>query len=485
MFRYFQGNQSVLMIGLDFGSTTSRAMVACAHLERNPVSERMELGEPELLYRSKAILTPFEHGKLCPERIDQCIDRWLLESGIDTEQLFSGGAIVTGLAAEKENAHIIARSVREKVSHAIVATADDPCMESWLAFMGNSLKLSRANAEVPVINLDIGGGTTNPALGIDGNVLSSGSYYIGARHFQFEPGTYRLLEISNHGEQLLKQLNLVLRPGEECSPESIERIVSYYVQGLEAIVSGDQGWFDTDVGKPLCQVAFQANLPETASRTTSAAIIFSGGVGELLYQYSQTESLPGTTAFGDLGVDLCKGIAQSEILSRSVTRFVPEYQGRATVYGLALHSAELSGNTLYMPNPEQLPVNDLPIVARLALDADEESITQSIQLARKTNSGGCIRIMLKNDNYPGFKELKLFGERFASVLESVNFPEALPLLLLVPKDFGKAIGSYASRWGKLPINLMAVDEVPDRKAGFVSLGKVKNFVIPVYFYGMH
>lgn len=39
--------------------------------------------------------------------------------------------------------------------------------------------------------------------------------------------------------------------------------------------------------------------------------------------------------------------------------------------------------------------------------------------------------------------------------------------------------------GKLPVNLMAVDEVPDRKAGFVSLGKVKNFVIPVYFYGMH
>lgn len=86
------------------------------------------------------------------------------------------------------------------------------------------------------INLDIGGDTINPVLNIDGNVISSGCYYIGARHFQFEPGTYRLLDISNHGRQLLKQLNLVLTMGEECSQSTIQRIVSHYVQGLEAMV---------------------------------------------------------------------------------------------------------------------------------------------------------------------------------------------------------------------------------------------------------
>ncbi|WBA84319.1 ethanolamine ammonia-lyase reactivating factor EutA [Endozoicomonas sp. GU-1] len=468
-----------MMIGLDFGSTTSRAMIASAYLERNPITERMELGKPELIYRSDAILTPFEEGELCTEAINNCLEQWLAESGIDCDQLFSGGVIITGLAAEKQNARAIACSVREKVNQAIVATADDPCMESWLAFMGNSLELSRATPEVPFINLDIGGGTTNPALGIDGNVIESGCYYIGARHFQFAPGTYRLLEVSNHGQQLLEQLNLQLSIGDECSQNNIDQIVRYYIRALEAMVTGDHHWFDQGDGQQLCQVAFQPD----AHALRRAAITFSGGVGELLYQYAATGQLPDITAFGDLGVDLCKAIADSEILCRNIAHYIPEYQGRATVYGLALHSAELSGNTLFMPKPEQLPVNDLPIVARLNLDADENRIRRAIELARKTHNGGCIRITLKDDNYPSFKELKGFGEKLAEMLS--GFPQELPLLLLVPKDFGKVIGNYASHWGKLPVNLMAVDEVPDRKAGFVSLGKVKNFVIPVYFYGMH
>lgn len=470
-----------MMIGLDFGSTTSRAMIASARLERNPMTERMELGDPELVYRSDAILTPFENGELCTETINKCLDQWLQESRIDCEQLFSGGVIITGLAAEKQNAQAIARSVREKVNQAIVATADDPCMESWLAFMGNSLELSRTAPDTPIINLDIGGGTTNPALGIDGNVIESGCYYIGARHFQFEPGTYRLLEISNHGQQLLDQLKVQLTVGKECSKDNIDQIIGHYIQGLEAMVLGNHQWFEHDENEQLCQVAFQPD----SSIAKKSAFTFSGGVGELLYHYSATGELPTTTAFGDLGVDLCKAIASSDILCRSLTQFIPEYKGRATVYGLALHSAELSGNTLFMPKPEQLPVNDLPIVARLSLDADEDLIKRAIKLAKKTHNGGCIRITLQNDAYPGFKELKSFGERLAESIEFSAFPSDLPLVLLVPKDFGKVIGSYASRWGKLPVNLMAVDEVPDRKAGFVSLGKVKNFVIPVYFYGMH
>ncbi|MGI2029422.1 ethanolamine ammonia-lyase reactivating factor EutA [Endozoicomonas acroporae] len=97
-----------MMIGLDFGSTTSRAMIASAYLERNPITERMELGKPELIYRSDAILTPFEEGELCTEAINNCLEQWLAESGIDCDQLFSGGVIITGLAAEKQNALAIA-----------------------------------------------------------------------------------------------------------------------------------------------------------------------------------------------------------------------------------------------------------------------------------------------------------------------------------------------------------------------------------------
>ena len=479
--KHLSGDKSVLMIGLDFGSTTSRAMIASAQLERNQITGRIQLGHPKLIYRSEAILTPFQKDNLCISSIDSCLDQWLADSGIDSQSLFAGGVIITGLAAEKENAFSIARCVRERINQAIVATANDPCMESWLAFMGNSLELSRAEPHRPIINLDIGGGTTNRALGLNGNITLSGCYYIGARHFRFEPGSYRLTHVSKQGIKVAQALNIHVTPGTELDKQAINLLVDYYVSGLEAIVTGHTAWLNSCPGRELCQRPFELSPSQIKQ---SPIITFSGGVGELLYQFANTGELPETTVYGDLGVDLCQGIAQSQTLCRNLYTHVPEYGGRATVYGLTLHSAELSGNTLFMPNPEQLPVNDLPIIARLALDADRETMIQAIDLASKSHNGACIRVTLINNDYPRFQELKQFGEQLAEIIELYQYPPALPLLLLVPKDFGKVIGNYTSRWGKLPANIMAVDEVPDRNAGFVSLGKVRNYVIPVYFYGM-
>ena len=53
--------------------------------------------------------------------------------------------------------------------------------------MGNCQSLSRSHPQMPFVNLDIGGGTTNLAVGIDGRVVGTGCLMVGARHFQFNP----------------------------------------------------------------------------------------------------------------------------------------------------------------------------------------------------------------------------------------------------------------------------------------------------------
>ena len=62
----------------------------------------------------------------------------------------------------------------------MIATAGDPALESWLAFMGNCHALSLAKPGVPIVNIDVGGGTTNLALGIDGQVVAAGALHVGA-----------------------------------------------------------------------------------------------------------------------------------------------------------------------------------------------------------------------------------------------------------------------------------------------------------------
>jgi ethanolamine utilization protein EutA len=58
-------------------------------------------------------------------------------------------------------------------------------------------------------------------------------------------------------------------------------------------------------------------------------------------------------------------------------------------------------------------------------------------------------------------------------------------VLLVTGNVGKTLGQYASRWGASTVNLVAIDEIPDRRAHFASVGRMCENAVPVSFYGLH
>lgn len=478
------------MIGLDFGSTTSSAMIASAALGFNSITGRMAFGTPNITYRSNLVFTPFDHENIDDIRLSQYLDQWITESGVHREKIFAGGAIITGIAGKQANANAIARMVRARIGEAIIATADDPRLESWLAFMGSCYTLSRSHPETVFINIDIGGGTTNPALGINGNVISTGCFFVGARHLQFEPGTYRLIGISFYGRQLLNYLEIDKTIGDSLDSLEIDTILDFYVSALEAVVSADSSFFTFETERLLQQVPFQLNqtVPE-------AVITFSGGVGELIYKFSRGEAVPEMTFYGDLGIDFALRILRSPRLSAHVRTLVPTYMGRATIYGLAVHSTEVSGTTIFVSNPGLLPCRDMPVVARLTLNADRETIAHALTLALRSRKGACIQVFenvssSRQESANGRKvhtslaEVQGFAARLAENWERSKCVADKPLVLLVPGNYGHALGNYASDWGRSPAKLIVIDEIPDRHAHFVNIGCMHNNVVPVTFYGM-
>ena len=80
--------------------------------------------------------------------------------------------------------------------------------------MGNCHALSKSHPTTPILNLDIGGGTTNLALGLDGQVLATGCLFVGARHFEFAPGGYTLKRLSPYATALLEHLKIGSRLGD-------------------------------------------------------------------------------------------------------------------------------------------------------------------------------------------------------------------------------------------------------------------------------
>src|SRR3989449_780855 len=377
----------LLLIGLDFGSTTSSAIISQARVLRNCSTGRFELGRRSVVYRSMLTFTPFTNNLIDEQILAGHLDRWLRESGVTPGNFTSGGVIITGLAAQKANVAAIEALVKQRIGDGLFAVAEDPCLESWLAFMGSCLALSWAEPEAHFLNLDIGGGTTNLAMGINGDVFRCGGLYAGARHFQFIPGTYRVTALSSYAVRLLE----------------------------------------------------------------------------------------------DLDIDLARRLIQSPMLSRHLRTHVPMNFGHATVYGLSLYGTQVSGTTPYLPDPAVLPLRDLPIVARLGMDASAEDVQQAVDMAGRGMRGGCIEIDGAGTDFGTVKKL---GTRLAAALRKTGFPSGRSLVLLVPQNVGKTVGSYASDWGRLPVKLIVIDELASRNSRFVSLGAMRDNVVPVSFYGM-
>lgn len=469
--------RSVSLVGLDFGSTTSSAVVASARLERRWATGRTELEGFEERYRSPFVFTPFRGDTLDLAGISALLDGWLAAAGVRAEELFGGGAILTGLAARRENAADLGRLVRARIGDAVMATADDPCLEAWMAFMGSAAALSRAQPDTPVLNLDIGGGTTNLALGLGGEVIRTGCLFIGARHIEVTPGSYQIVRLSEHARAVLAHLGIPKREGDALSPGEVQAVVDLQVARIEAEVDGREGALAAPVEKLLRQVALR--LPEGLPR---AALTFSGGVGELFYRHLRGEPLPETTRYGDLGIDLARRLLASPRLTEGAR--VPASTGRATSYGLLRHSTQISGPTLFLPRPEALPLTDVPIVRRLASSAPAEEIEAAVALARRSARGGCIEVHVEGRGPEVLKEL---GRRLSSALARENASPERPLVILLAANVGKALGGYITAWGRRPMNVLVLDEIAPlgQDAQFVQIGRMRGDVVPVSFHGMN
>lgn len=467
----------VRLVGLDFGTTTSRAVVASATLSHNSVTGRQELADVREVFCSETIFTPYSPGGLDEDRLRERLDQWLAAGWSSGEPIFGGGALITGLAARQRNADALIKLIRSRLDHAAIATAGDPRLEAWVAFHAGAAAISRADPRRPVVNLDIGGGTTNIALGINGEVIRTGSLFVGARHVQVIPGTYHIVQLSPFAEALCDHLGITRKPGDHLEEREVDAIVDFYRHLIECMIVGREEAFHSPIGRLHRQVAF-----EPPAGLTDAVVTLSGGVGELVYTHLAGKTFPPQTTFGDLGVDLARGLLESDVLAPSLNAVAPACAGRATLYGLLRHTTQIGGGTLFLSDPALLPLRDVPILGRLTSHSTDEQIRDILMLAAASPAGAAVRLELETIRA---SDVASFGAGLARGLDAVGFPATQPLVLLVRENVGKALGHYVTRWGMNPLRILVIDEIDVRDARMVQIGAPHNQVVPVSLYGMN
>src|SRR6266404_810833 len=146
-------SDAVTLVGLDFGTTTSSAVVASASLLRNAVTGRTEVSQLRERFRSEMVFTPLDGERIDLRRVEAQLNTWLAAGDVRPGNVFGGGALLTGLTAQQDNSAALVGLIRRRLGDALVATADDPCLESWLAFLGSCGGLSRSHPDRLFLNL--------------------------------------------------------------------------------------------------------------------------------------------------------------------------------------------------------------------------------------------------------------------------------------------------------------------------------------------
>ena len=399
---------SLLSVGIDVGTTTTQLIVSRLkiHNEANAFTvPDFVIGEKEILYRGRIRFTPLlSEETIDAEGLRQIIEEEYRSAGIQKDRVQTGAVIITGETARKDNARSVLDALSGYAGEFVVATAG-PALESVLAGKGSGAAEYSRKHKCAVVNLDIGGGTTNFALFEKGETVDTGCLNVGGRLMKFRDGrcTY---------------LSPVLRKyfTKDSHPQEVARFLCEILEEAVGLREG-QRYMDFVTDK-VCK--------------TAPLLSFSGGVADLI-----RESPSDPYAYGDLGVFLGKAIRQSPLWKEGA-HIPPTETIRATVMGAGLHTTELSGSTIFYKNIE-FPLKNLP-VARLS--EETESLPQKELIPRirsalerlAPNGEPCV-LSLCGKRDPRFSELCQLADTIALAMD-----ERRALFLSTEREMGKALG---------------------------------------------
>ena len=375
---YKADRRELRSVGIDIGSTTSHLIFSSLVLRRQSaaLSSRFEVAERRVDYASPIMITPFAgETSIDTDRLSAFFERAYAECGTRPEEVDTGAVITTGDAARKDNAEAIVRLFSERAGHFVCASAG-PVLEARMAAYGSgALMRSLHGEETPsVLNIDVGGGTSKLAVVRGGRIDAVAAINVGARLITLDENGV-VTKIESAAAICSRHRGLGLRCGVRAEESSLAGLAGALAESLLEVAAGG----------PLSPLASElmitASFPE---RGPIDIVFFSGGVSE--YFYRETSE-----GYGDIGARLADAIRDRSEAALPGTKIeLSEERIRATVIGASQFTVQLSGNTIYVANPDLLPLRNLRVVGvdldRVALYAS--AIREANRRELRASRGG-------------------------------------------------------------------------------------------------
>ena len=441
-------------VGVDIGSSTSHLLFSTILLER--MDTRYVVAERRILHQSDILLTPYRGGEdIDAEALGAFIDRQYEAAGLRPDDIDTGALILTGVAVRRANARAIGDLFSAQAGKFVAVSAGDG-LETLMAAHGSGALILSAAGGGPVMNIDIGGGTTKIALCTDGEVASLTAVEAGARLLAFN-GDGRIERIEPFGRRYLDELGLTLTVGDICEPATRRKIAERMAARIMEAAGGADlaGWL---------------RLPPL-NTAAPASVTFSGGVSEYIYGRE-------ADGFDDLGPDLA-GAVRALVEGKGLA-IVPAEQGiRATVVGASQYTVQVSGSTIFLDPPDILPVRNIPAIAPdLDLsgdEIDEAEVAAAVRaaLTRMDLAHGdeAVAVTIPWQGSAMFHRLRGLARGVIAGLQPV-LDKGHPLILVVDGDIGGLLGMHCRQEEGLANPLISIDGIALGEFDFVDIGEV-------------
>jgi ethanolamine utilization protein EutA len=470
--------QTVTSVGIDIGTTTTQLVISRLTIENTASGTfvpRVEITDKEVVHRSRIYFTPLlDHALINAVAVSKIVEAEYSAAGLTPDEIDTGAVIITGETAKKENAKAIIDALAGFAGDFVVATAGAN-LESIFAGKGSGASIFSAQKHQVVVNIDVGGGTSNFATFYEGKAVDTACLNVGGHLIEFEPHGDRITYLSKPARTALNMTGQRLYEGERVALPQLRPIV-------KAMADSVVNLLQTTAPKGLTEELLMTsplNLEKPFKK-----VMISGGVADYVYALKGPETMAEVTAFGDFGPLLGWELK----LSLEAAGFVlekPKETVRATVIGTGTQSVNLSGSTIHLQETT-LPLRNVMVVSPFTIIPDtvpeiSRVIKQELhRLEVEHSQGTTIAISFKGPRSMSFADIQCLAQGLLQGMEEY-LTENNTLILVMEADCGKVLGQCLRTMTDFPLELICIDQIEVEDCDYIDIGKplMGGRVVPV------
>ena len=475
-------NDEMISVGIDIGTSTMQLIFSKLVVENLAGSysvPRISIVDKRIIYESEIAFTPMISDSLVDiEKCRKFIDEQYKIAGVDYNDVKTGAVIITGESARKENADKVLENVSCFAGNFVVATAG-PSLESMLSGLGANIGNVSKSKNISIVNVDIGGGTSNISFFNKGKLCGVTCLDIGGRLIKVDVENNKITYVYHKIKKLAEENGIHFEEGEEIDIEKLEHISEIMVQCLAESLN---------LIHPNTEhkYMFTNDEKELNKDIKPDGISFSGGVGDLYYISGNFKKQDFVTKgsnedygfyikeelfkYGDIGIILAQKLRKSEYF-RDVEIIRPKETIRATVIGAGMYTTELSGSTIFVEDSE-LPLKNIPIlkIKDSEIENADKIIKEQLPMYFINDTVQSVALAFEGYEDVSFEGIQKLSEKIITGAGEI-IKSNCPLVVVVENDIGKALGNSIISRLRGYKKVICIDGIVTLNGDYMDIGR--------------